>query len=247
MSPSTQKSTQNQGEIFSPKTQDIAWTRPIVEPVENDNEENLQDPSVYEQWAINEQALSYYLVTNRDWADCVSMIAGQTDGGDLLSTLIVDTATRDKVLLDTYSVDYLKQLEKKIAVKTQERFQQNFYAFFVCHLGEGIDIAAGYQYFIEHNADSKKFDPFFEGKQPTLALVNNDEVTLYQDIRLINNTATGAEVEACSPELLSDAVRWRCFLGLVHDDEGTTGSWLKEWDISLTNGEVTSREYQSFE
>lgn len=225
-----------QKEVMSSESPEVKEDEQTTTETPNDLEADL---SMYAQWAIDEETLQYNLVRSPDLVDCASVLGGQTGGGDLLSTLIVDTATRDMLNLDVYSVEYIKSLEKNIAQKSQQLYKQNFYAFFICHLGDGVDVVAGYLNFSNEITSSYKI-----GEEPTLAIVNNGAVTLYQDIQLINNTATGAEVEACTPELVDNAIKWTCFEGLIHEGDYSVGSSLKEWTIPLDGGTVSARDYE---
>lgn len=191
--------------------------------------------SVYQQWVIPSDTVEYNLVSSPTVSkDCGFMLSGYTAGGDLLSTLIVDEQARSILDLQVFTPEYLIELERSIVHETQTQFSQDFYAFYVCHLSDEIDIAAGYQ----------SVPSYGLGDAPTLAIRQKGHISLYQDIQLIDQTATGAESSVCDAELEDDRLLWTCFLGFEMSNGVIAAQQMREWTIPLSNQrEVSVRDF----
>jgi len=184
----------------------------------------------YSQWFLPE-----YAYVEDYGTDCVGVMSGWTYGGDLLSSLIADPATRAKVSLNLYTPDYLKNLEKAVVEQTHAKWDKDFYAHYVCNLGESGNILAGYLYPKGLSATEGAYEYAETGNLSTddmvLVSMHGDEIDFYQDMRLIGNTATGAEPPICTASAIEDGFMWSCFLGLHwENDEIINGA-----DMEYTN------------
>lgn len=204
----------------------------------------------YEDWQIvfptesrkfyqtEESFLQYLLWPYFDFdvprTDCLGMKDGETYGGDLLSTLIVNDTVRALrlVRLKVYSKDYLKALEKKAATFTQASEKSDFYAFSVCHLGKDFDVLAGYLWPAGQKTSAEKL----HDAPKILLLANKDKVYGFKDIQTIDKTATGGEVGPCTPTLKNGNLEWTCFTGLGQEPNGQGAEksfgQYKNWLIS---------------
>jgi len=199
--------------------------------------------ATYEQWTLpgpwnNGSVFAYE-------TDCVGLWNGETYGGDLLSTMIVDDGARSVMNLKLYTPEYVYNLENKIVDMTHEDYSADLYAFKVCHLGPELDVVAGGTWpmgesnIIQDGKFKGEIDFDFP-EEALLIIVNGDEILTYDDIKLIDNTATGAESAPCSAKLEDeDTVLWSCFMGLHAEDGYVTGSDMKYWSIPLDGSEPT--------
>lgn len=201
--------------------------------------------------------------------DCVGIFNGYTGGGDLLSSLIVDDANRELANLNVYTKDYVKSLESKSAKHTQEKYKSDFYAFYICHLADGLDVAAGYIYpqgqptiytkDAVNDAGPKELAGdvvkdfqktsallIIDGQNVSSIKVENNLESKPEDLRLMNNTATGAEVPPCDAVSEGKNIRWSCFLGLRPNEDGTAtiGSINRYWLLDRTGKILETKEYQ---
>ncbi|MBP9717687.1 hypothetical protein KBD59_00100 [Candidatus Gracilibacteria bacterium] len=218
-------------------------------------EQKTLDFSAYKQWMIPRTLFSsgmvpsVYISNTATKPDCAGMQNGDTAGGDLLSSLIADEELRKALNLNVYTPTYVRNLENKIVRQIQMTEKNDFYAFSVCHLGPNVDVASGY--LVPQGTPTLYSDGKFAGevsfdftKRDTLAVVYNDTVTLYEDIQLLNNTATGAEVDPCSGSLSGETVTWSCFRGLhLNEQEYVDGSKMAKWEISVKGGILKKTEY----
>lgn len=228
------------------------------EEVENEAEETeeieeadhkMEDAALqldYSQWIIPKGIME----TNQrekdvvNSQDCINLMNGMTAGGDLLSTIIADPYTQGWADLKVYTPEYVMDLEQKIVSQTHSKFQSDLYAFKVCHLGDGVDAVAGYLW----PQGTKAPEPpkeFWDQKNAEMIVVitHGDNVFFFEDIRPLNQTATGAEVFPCDAELDGENVIWSCFMGLALDQDGyTSGSKLKHWRIPLNGNKVETWE-----
>jgi len=198
--------------------------------------------SVYEQWAMpSADSDEGFVMTQNLKPDCIGTLNGDTGGGDLLSSLIVDDVLRDELDLDLYSTSYIKVLEKKLATYTRSRYDADFYAFSVCNLEDGMDLVAGYGK-LASNEVSSLANRYWEYRdEQILLLVNGEDVVeINNSVRLFNQTATGAEVAPCEGVLEEEEIVWTCFMGLLHVDRGAPvdGASYKSWKISPEDGSV---------
>lgn len=200
------------------------------------------DYSSYMQWAIPTPQLNYLL---QEGSDCAWIDAGWTGGGDLLSSLIADQDAQALANLDIYTPEYLSLMEKAIVAQTNEKWNKDFYAFYVCNMGI-LDVVSGYLYpkgesaFDQENPESATGD--LDYNDTAIAIVNGDKIQVYNYIRVIGGTATGAEPPVCTGELIMYGVLWECFLGLhLDENDGVDGSFM-EYTTIMLDGEVSTRE-----
>ncbi len=211
----------------------------------------------YKEWALNQQVID---ANKLDWAaqtvpDCVKLINEFSDGGDVLSTLIVDENARKLIKLSAYSPDNVMQLENKMVAYTHRNYDKDFYASSVCHLSNDVDVATG---MLWPRGDKPFSDADFlgnykkTGAQPrseigvsTLIVVSGSSVKDYQDIQTESAGSTGAESYACDGTVFGDSLKWLCFAGLHmnSDETASDGANMIEWTIALDGSKVTKRNF----
>ena len=215
---------------------------------EDVEEEEVEWVSPYEKWAIpylaTEDLGRFVLFESMD-TDCVGVSHGELNGGDMLSSLIVNDPFRGRVELDRYSKSYVTDLEKRVSGFTNESYQSDFYAFASCNLREGVDAVSGYFWPMGEDTSEGSFSRMEHGEDEVMLIVNGEDVVRVDgDVRLYNSTATGAEVFPCKGAMVEGAAEWTCFLGLADDEYGYTFPLFGIWNISLEDGEVLDyREY----
>lgn len=223
---------------------------------------------IYKQWAIqvdntDPYFLKYkFLSDERADADCLKVVNGDTAGGDLLSTLIVNRDVRDALPLSVYTQDYVEKLERRLVGYTHRTYQADLYAFSACHLGEGVDVITGYLW--PQGEDPLRKEGKFAGMMqvdfyvrsglfiltPTsvAGLVNEPDknpnrADPYLTIQLLDNTATGAEVYPCDAALRGRDILWTCFQGLYHVDDQVAGGRMKSWLIKTDGTILETKEW----
>jgi hypothetical protein len=199
-----------------------------------ENEEASKNFQVYEQWKMQYDEESHLDFVDYEQKDCVGLYNGINHNGDLLSSLIVDEHIRGRADLDVYSPAYIASLEKKIADKAGADFDSEFYAFHVCHLDDGVDVAAGYLWLRGEDDYHTSFSrtDFFKG---SLALVQEENVKIYENFSVLNKTATGAEVSACSASKKFSKISWKCFDSFSYDGDSLSPIYL-EWEFDNLGG-----------
>ncbi|MFC1598966.1 hypothetical protein ACFL2U_03105 [Patescibacteria group bacterium] len=215
------------------------------------NEVEIKDTSgfeflIYKQWAIPWQDTANVMPFGYNQTDCIGLANGANEAGDLLSTLIADQEFIKYYRLKTniYTPAYVSALEKKLSGYTQKTASSDYYAFYVCHLADGIDITAGY-YWPHGEQFVSSYDLKGEQAQRHLLLVNNDSIIEINNVQILDNTLTGGEVDTCRAELIDNQINWKCISpkGFQVDDEGMTsaihmnnylidlnGKIIKEWE-----------------
>ncbi|OGJ45357.1 hypothetical protein A2272_02850 [Candidatus Peregrinibacteria bacterium RIFOXYA12_FULL_33_12] len=240
-----------------------AQTTEIVEANEEENINAVTEKN-YSLWAITGDSLIYNIWNqvneskNGKDMDCVDVINGDTGGGDLLSTLIVNDEARAKLNLNIYTKDYLKNLEVNVVNFTISEYDSDFYAFNICNLADDIDVIAGYRY--PKNKNSKVTETqttYPKGSsigdenedfkdKPILIVKNKENIFAYENIKLLDNTATGAEVTPCQASIEGENIKWSCFESMYRENGELKGSNIKYWLIPLDGGspeEKTEIEY----
>jgi len=217
----------------------------VVEQVEVVEDE---ESSPYDEWAIPYLAgedLGKFVLFQSMETDCAGVSHGELNGGDILSSLIVNDPFRGRLDLDRYSKSYVMSLEKQVSGFTNENYQSDFYAFSSCNLGEGVDAVSGYLWPMGEDTSENSFSRMDRGEDEVMLFVNGGGVVRVDDsVLLYNSTATGAEVFPCKGELVDADAEWTCFLGLADDEEGYTFPLFGIWNISLEDGGVLDyREY----
>lgn len=176
------------------------------------------DRTVYKQWALSKEFVEMHKLDFKESKkDCIDIYNGDTEGKDLLSTLIVDDTARALMPLEVYTPEYVQKIEKKIAENFKQKTKNDFYAFKVCHVGDEVDVVAGYQW--PHgvstltNAGTVARD--FK-KNGAVVIVNGASVLPYFNLPLLDATVTGGEVAPCKATLESKklAVKWSCFVSV---------------------------------
>jgi len=215
--------------------------------IKNGPEKVQSKYATYKQWIIPSE---YRMLEEQDdMDDCIGVENGLLDGGDLLSTLIADEDARSTLHLDVYTQDYLKELENKIVKFSQENMQEDFYAIKVCHMKGGVDIVIG-KLWKEGEPTTEETEKYglqekedFANAQTDIFVINEGDVYMYSDIKALNTTATGAEVQTCHAELKDNSILWSCFMGLHFVDENTIdGADMKYWSFPLDGGATKSWE-----
>lgn len=204
----------------------------------------------YQKWLLPEsilQANKSFFKSSGHY-DCISLENGNTLGGDVLSTLIADDGARKNMKLIAYKPAYVESLYKKINRATEEKYKASVYAFKVCHLSPNVDVVAGYLWpsdeKVELKNESQTEDNFTEKK--ILAIVNNDNVLLHDDIQVLDNNADGKGM-ACLASLRKNIVKWSCFQGphiiKIGEQEITKGGDMKSWEIPLDGKAIKTSDW----
>ena len=221
------------------EVEDVDIEVDIEEDAESESAESVDDQEVklaasYEDWAMP-SGDDNYIMADSMRRDCVGVANGMTYGGDLLSSLIVDDDLRGRLDLSRCTKSYVMDLEKKLAGFTQRGYGSDFYAFSVCNLADGSDLVSGYLWPTGSDTSAESFS-YDDG---VLLLANGKDVVKIDDsVRLLNQTATGAEVFPCTGEFIKDTVHWTCFLGFDSGEDGPTGSLMGAWTISPDTGSI---------
>ncbi len=209
-------------------------TSPIVVP----------DNSAYEsynKWAfpdIDAPGFQDCLARAEGQGDCVGVENGNTCGGDLLSSLIVNDVNRSQLTLKKYTKDYLVDLEGKIAKYTQTNYKSDFYAVSACNLDDGMDLSIGYYWPQGKEIKNKgSYTSVLTGDMHLL-LADTAGVREISDVQYFDKSATGAGTLPCSGKLVEGNIQWSCFMGLEPDKNGDMGSSVKYWLISPSDGKV---------
>jgi hypothetical protein len=212
------------------------------------------DLNIYNKWKLLQNIIDRndFYFNESEKNDCIKLENGDTGGGDLLSTLIIDHDARNQMKLKVYTPEYVLKLENAIVGVTHKKYDADFYAFSTCHLSNNIDVIAGILWPIGKSVvqTEGKFagdiDPYF-GEKKVLAIVKNFSPIFFEDVETLNNTATGAEILPCDASLAQDNqnVIWSCFIGLHHttDDDGVDGSNMTEWTLPINGGTPIQRDY----
>lgn len=215
--------------------------------------ENVDSVNVYDKWKLSTQILldNFNYFRGAESSDCIGLANGINDGGDLLSTLIVDNDARNMMKLKSYSPDYVIRLENAIAKTSREKYGSDFYAFSACHLNDTVDAVAGVLWpsgKIAKSIDGSKYEGHDVaqgfGDRKILVIVDNFTPVFYDGINTLDHTVTGDEVRPCESSVSNDGeyVLWNCVLGI--DSEGeVVGLKRLEWTIPLNGEEILKREY----
>lgn len=212
------------------------------------------DPSTYNQWKLPQQIIDANKndFKNSKQSDCIGLMNGHVEGGDLLSTLIIDDDARKLMDLNAYSSEYVLKLENAIVKATHEKYNSDLYAFSACHLSPGIDVVAGILWptgkaRLQAAGKFKGDEEFNFGEKKVLVVVNNFSPIFFEDVRTLNRTATGAEVFPCRAKLKDNQnVLWTCFMGLHFVGDSVDGSNMTEWTLPLNGGVPMKRAYVDF-
>lgn len=213
------------------------------------------DLDIYNKWklpkGIIENNKTYFATAMA--SDCIKLENGNTEGGDLLSTLIIDLDARKLMNLNAYSPEYVLKLENKLVKAAHDKYNMDLYAFSVCHVNDNIDVVAGNLW--QKDKPTIQADGKFEGvvdfdfgAKQTIAIVNGSSTTFFDGIQTRDNTATGAEVAPCGESLSKDgkSVLWSCFMGLHTNADGIDGSNMTEWTLPLDGGKTSKRDYVDY-
>jgi hypothetical protein len=200
--------------------------------------------SVYEKWAIHDENILRVRKDDRlNWTDeerkqnkpkgfqaefanyeqdCVALDSTQIGRGDLLSTMIVNDAFRNRLNLSVYNPAYLKKIEKQFAQFTQSTYKKDFFAYQLCHLDKNIDIASG--------------------DKGVLLLYNSTVVEMEMEgVRRFNQSVTGAEVYPCSVRKEKEFIIWSCSVGYNFSEGKYTH---KDWQFDLSGKLIGVKEIE---
>jgi len=222
-------------------------TEPVATTTQDVTATSTQAESPYQKWAIKRDDWFFDNVNNQ--TDCVGVSNGMTHGGDLLSTLIIEPESRTNLKLNVYTPAYLKTLEKQLADNFKSDMgSNNVYAFDVCHIKDKVDVVAAYIWPSgESLPDDNSRQTYFELQYVAhLFILDHGKVTEQNDVQLLDNTATGADVEPCKATPSGDKIKWSCFLGVNYKMDasgqivGSDGAVMKRWLFPYGDGPVTS-------
>ena len=208
---------------------------------ENNQPEKVLDLNIYKKWKLPQRVVSANQSYFKDSgvSDCIGLENGFVDGGDLLSTLIIDSDARKLMNLKAYSSEYVLKLENAVVKASHEKYSSDLYAFSVCHLSDNVDIVAGILWPTGKSSTDSSF-----GERKILVLVNNFSPVFFENVSTLNKTATGAGVMPCSATLSANQnVLWSCFTGLHFNGSQVDGSKMTEWTLSLIGGIPLKRDY----
>ncbi|MFC1730934.1 hypothetical protein ACFL6I_11425 [candidate division KSB1 bacterium] len=206
----------------------------VIEEPRFDNDPQY---SRYKQWIVPIKHLQFLKSEReKERKDCIGLLNGLTEGGDLLSSLIADNEARDLMNLERYTKEYILNLEQKIVNKTHQKHQSDFYAFYVCNLDNDLNVIAGDLFptgestIIESDkgAGSPKYS---DDKVFIIAHKNN--IYIYEDIQLMDASLTGAETLPCQSRLESNKVLWDCVKGFGETESGEMGLRMKNYEFPL--------------
>lgn len=88
--------------------------------------------------------------------DCLGILGGKTLGGDLLTTFVDDGRFKEAIEyhyansrgitsspFTYYTTSYIKKIQDITTNFIKIKYHTNFYSYYVCHLGESLDVVAG--------------------------------------------------------------------------------------------------------
>jgi len=191
---------------------------------------------IYKQWALPAEGEVMFI--DYETTDCLGLANGVTMGGDLLSTIIADEDWREKYKdrLNVFSQDYVRDLEADIAAYTQYKADADFYAFYVCHLAEGIDLSAGY-YWPTRTDFAWDYNLVEDETIKHLLLIDNGKVRELADVPVLDHTLTGGEVAPCQGKLTADQnIEWKCIVEpgfKLNEQKETTGIYRDYYLFNL--------------
>ncbi len=203
--------------------------------------EFIKSDSVYTQWAIPEDKLTYVMPEYYDKNDCLGLAGAWTYGGDLISTLIAnsDFYSQQQKHLVIYNPIYLKNLDKKLADYLLKNYNQYYYAYYTCHLEQDIDLIAAY--LVPSNITAEIFKADWENNSAqynkNLIIINKDQIALVTDLPTLDHTLTGGEVYPCVSQYENQQLTWTCISPkrFVTDSKGnTSGVYYDNWLLDLS-------------
>lgn len=206
------------------------------QPIVSKPTSTVTNIEIYKQWAYPTSQKVFVEQFNK--VDTVGVEYPEYANADLLSSLIVggknlSTYNEGALNLAVYTREYLIGLERDLARYTQVNKNGDFYAAYVTHLSDGVDVASG-QIGLER----------FDVKGVVLLRVNDKVYELENPPRIFNQTATGAGVYSCTAALKNKEILWTCFNGFdANETEGVGGSMMSETRYSLTGQKIATREY----
>jgi len=206
--------------------------------IKNGADKVQNEYEAYKKWMIPSPPA---LEEQEDKTDCVGVENGMLEGGDLLSTLIADEDARSRLHLNVYTQDYMHDLEKRVVTFTHSLYESDFYAMKVCHLDQDLDVVAGKLWPMGESTTevSEKIGSMekqeFTSKETVVLIVSKNQIIKYDNVKVVDNTATGAESQTCKANLQDDYVLWECFMGLHFVDENSIdGAEMKYWKLPLS-------------
>ena len=193
----------------------------------------------YKKWSLSNNNFSS-LYFDYGQYDCLWFTSDFSGSWDLLSSLIIDQKFRDEMSgkqdldndwnyepnptsLKVYTPEYILNLDKTLAKK----LKKNFYARYVCHIGDNTDIIAG-----SYKSAARISN--------VLILRNGNNVfILPKKIQIYGNSYTWGDVEHCKASMEDkNNITWRCWLGFLRDKSGVIWDQSKVYTIWLKNGKL---------
>lgn len=177
-------------------------------------------------------------------ADCVGLDNADPSGGDLLTTLADDQAVRAQLQLKALTPEYARGLHVSIIAATSKE-GNDFYAHYVCHLADGVDLVAGRRWpqgaSTGYDTANSRYVTDFEAAKKELVLVKAGGARFFTDIQVQDGNATGGETSPCLATLEGKKIRWTCFQGLHfkgREPNQSTIESYQDWLLPLDGGAV---------
>ncbi len=191
----------------------------------------------------------YFYTYDRD--DCIGYRQARTEGGDLITTLINDSETYQKVStlpafttnrqqtthLTIYTPEYLKNLSEKIQNFARTRYGRDIYTYYFCREGN-TDIVAGSlwsastspYYFNEYQG--VRAEEAFARSSTIILAVQGKTIHAYRGLPAIGDTGTGGgDVYPCGTSAAQGHLTWRCYGGTHECTSNTTVSKDYAWTL----------------
>lgn len=227
----------------------ILSTEPKIEPTAESGSQNELKEKAVDNHLIPADRLK--VITDFDKniqkQDCIIMQNCDTEGGDLLSSLVYDDEFRNKLPLKKYTKDYLTNLKQKIDDYSKSKMSSDLFAAKVCNVGDGIDVVSGYLWPIDQSRyeEEGKFVGNLKAirENPAVFLIKDSKVVSYEDIQICSHTATGGESYPCGAKLVDNKIEYSCFMVLAHAENGdVVGSEMKYWSLDFEGSKPEAQE-----
>jgi hypothetical protein len=177
--------------------------------------------------------------------DCIGLVNGNNDAGDLITTLANDTRARQGVFLRAYTTTYLTNLKRKVDLFSTEQYQKDFFGFYTCHITTDTDVVAGYVWdktIFPYNSTTTGgvvLKPEFKN-EPVFLLVHKNSVHELKNISIFTAPDQNGEVSPCEMQPEKNRLKWFCYAGSVVNEEGISKPTYKYWFVDF-EGKVSEQ------